>query len=61
MYSVRFVGENDLPPAQAWVMAQGQDGSCYLFIKRSAVYPVILEETWAAFVRLEQRLQQSVA
>ena len=49
---VRFVDEDALPDAQAWVIGSTADGQRFLFVKTGAVLASVIEDAWRAGLRL---------
>lgn len=45
---VRLVDEDALPVDQLWVIGMTHRGERFLFIKRGAFTPAVLEEAWGA-------------
>ena len=45
---VRLVGEDALPADQAWVIGMTEDGERFLFVKRGALTPAVIEQAWEA-------------
>ena len=45
---VRLVDEGALPEAQAWVIGVTDQGERFLFVKRGALTPAIIEQAWEA-------------
>lgn len=43
---VHLVEEDALPSGQAWVIGACRDGRRFLFVKRGAMLPAIIEEAW---------------
>lgn len=59
MYAVRFVDDDKLPDAHSWVMARTDDGSCFFFVKRRAVCPRILEQGWAGYRHILDKVRRA--
>ena len=55
MYAVQYVKDEELPTNQAWAMIRQGPRYC-LFIKASQVTPEVLEEAWAGFRRMVDRI-----
>lgn len=51
-YGVKFVRDDELPPDVEWALAETWDGETFLFVKRRAVCPRVLAESWAAYRQL---------
>lgn len=45
-FEVRYVDEEDLPTGQAWVIGITEEGDRFLFIKRGAAFPSMIEDAW---------------
>lgn len=50
---VRLVDEDALPADQPWVIGVTHRGERFLFIKRGAFTPEVLEQAWAAGLCLD--------
>ena len=51
---VEYVEGYLLPPGQDWAMAQTDD-AYYLFLRKGAIRPEVLEQAWSAFRLLSER------
>ena len=47
-YQIQFVEDAALPEGNHWALVETPQ-TIYLYVKRSHVTPVVLEEGWAAF------------
>lgn len=56
---VRLVDEDALPADQPWVIGMTHRGERFLFIKRGAFTPAVLEQAWLAGLRLNPIPAQS--
>lgn len=56
-YSIRFVGDDDLPAGHDFVLVECRRGSVVVALRERAISPAVLEDAWAAYraVRVLER------
>lgn len=53
LFTVRFVHDHALPEGHDWILGITDNDERFLFVKRSAVSPRVLEEAWAGGIALQ--------